>query len=140
LPRLDLRELRPGLVELLLRAVAVDLAHVDGVVDQRERAVLLYLEEAGPGRKLEHLVLVDVDARRPGLEHRDERCVPREDADLAGVAGDDQHLGLALVRRPFRGDERDLEPPALVCHGRARYAATAAPLAFSRAPSIEPTM
>jgi hypothetical protein len=83
---------------------------VDGVVDQRERAVLLDLEEPGPGRKLVHLAFaLNVHARRPGLEHRDQRGVPREDPDFPVRAGHDQHLDLALEDRPVGRDERDVE-------------------------------
>ncbi len=45
LPRLDLRELGPCGLELLLGASGVDVVHVDGVVDECQGAVLLDLEE-----------------------------------------------------------------------------------------------
>ncbi len=35
--------------------------------------------------------------------------MPREHADLARLAGHDQHLGVALERRAFRRDDRDRE-------------------------------
>ena len=89
---------------------------VDGVVDERERAVLLDLEEARPGRELDDVPLGDVHAGRARLQHRDERRVAREDADLAGGAGHDDHLREAFVRGAFRRHERDLELPALVGH------------------------
>ena len=55
-PRVDPLELGLRRLELLLGARVVDLLRVDGVVDERDRAVELDLEEAGPGRELEHLV------------------------------------------------------------------------------------
>ena len=82
---------------------------LDRVVDERERTVELDLEEARAGRELEHLVRAQVDARRAGLEGRDERRVPREDADLAGGARHDDHLRLAVERRAVGRDERDVE-------------------------------
>ena len=139
-PALDLLELGLRRLELLLRARVVDLLHVDGVVDERDRAVELDLEEAGPGRELEHVVgAVEVDARRAGLERRDERRVPREHADLAGRARDDQHLRLAAKRVAVGGDDRDVElrmrrRPSV----RGRGAAVCS--AFSTASSIVPTM
>src|ERR671929_858345 len=79
LTALESLQLRAGGVELLLRTLRVDLARLDGVVDERERAVLLDLEESRPGRELDHLrdVAVAVDARRARLQHRHERRVPR---------------------------------------------------------------
>ena len=50
-------ELGLRLLELPPGAVVVDLARVDRVVDERQRTILLDLEEAGAGRELEHLVL-----------------------------------------------------------------------------------
>src|SRR5207237_1535164 len=99
-----------------------------------------------------------VHARRARLQHRDERRMPCEDADLAGRPGDDQHLSLALERRALRRDERDVEAAATTL--RQRYAASASgsgsssgsgsasafasspemPFAFSTACSIGPTM
>ena len=67
----------------LLRPRGVDLARRDRVVDERDRAVLEHLEEARAGGELAHLAVAEVDARRAGLEHRHERRVPREHADLA---------------------------------------------------------
>ena len=64
------------------------------------------LKKPGPGRELEHLVRTEVDARRAGLERRDERRVAREHADLAGRARHDHHLRLALERRTVGRDER----------------------------------
>ena len=138
-PALDLLELGLRLLELLLRPGVVDLAHVDRVVDERDRAVELDLEEAGARRELEHLAAAEVDARRAGLERRDERRVPREDADLAGRAGHDQHLRLAVERVALGGDDRDVELRVRV--GHARYAAAAAVFsALATASSIVPTM
>src|SRR6476660_8149811 len=91
LARLDLGELLLRGFELLACAHLVDVVRLDGVVDERDRAVLQHLEEAGAGRELEHLVLRDVHARRACLQRRDQRRVPREDSDLAGGAGHDDH-------------------------------------------------
>jgi hypothetical protein len=133
---LDRLELRLGRLELLARAGVVDVGRLDGVVDERDRAVLQHLEEAGAGRELEHVAPRRVHPRRPGLERRDQRRMAREHADLAGGARHDDHLGVALVRGTVRrhdGDREDLP----VGH----YAA--APdicCARSTAPSIGPTM
>ena len=95
------------------------------------------MKKPEPGRELEHLAAAEVDARRAGLEGRDERRVPREDADLAGRAGHDQHLRLAAERVTLGGDDRDVELRVLVGH----YAAAAAVFsALATAPSIVPTM
>ena len=63
------------------------------------------LEEAGAGRELDdpRLALPGRSASSP-LEHRHQRRVAREDADLAGGARDDEadHLGVALVARRRR--------------------------------------
>src|SRR2546426_5273814 len=75
--QLGLRDL-----ELAARARLVDVVRLDGVVHERQGAILLDLEEARPGRELEHPALAHVDPRRAGLQHRDERGVAREDADL----------------------------------------------------------
>ena len=101
----------------------------------------LDLEEPGPGRELEHLVAAEVDARRAGLQRRDERRVTGEHADLAGLAGHDQHLGLAFVDGAVGRDDRDVELGMRVGHRRAVYAATCSSWrAFSTASSIGPTM
>src|SRR5919204_6125951 len=73
LAALDPLQLRASLLELLSRRIRVDLTHVDRVVDERQRAVLLDGEEAGAGRELADLLAVDirVDARRAGLEQGD---------------------------------------------------------------------
>ena len=90
LARLDPLELGTRLLELPLRPVGVDVKRVDGVVDQSQRTIVLDLEEPRPRRELAHLAAApQVDARRARLEHRDERRVPCEHADLAGVAGHD---------------------------------------------------
>src|SRR6266508_1359205 len=52
LSSLDPLQLRLRLLELLPCPARVDLQRADGVVDERERAVLLDLEEARPGREL----------------------------------------------------------------------------------------
>src|SRR5207253_10439468 len=118
----DLLELGLRALELLARALVVDLARLDRVVDECDRAVLEHLEEAGAGRELLDLVSVEVrvHARRARLQQRDERRVPREDADLAGLAGNDDHLRLALVRRALRRHERHVELAPL-----GHYAASA---------------
>ena len=103
------------------RALVVDLLRVDGVVDEREGAILLHAEEARAGGELPHVPCAHVNAGRSGLQHRDERRVPREHADLAGRAGHDQHHRVALERRPFGRYERDAERLPLVGH----YAASA---------------
>src|SRR5438034_8335425 len=98
LAAIDALELGLRLLQLPARALVVDLAREDGVVDQRDRPVLLDLEEAGARGVLAHAVVpaAEVDARRPGLERRDQRRVPREHADLAVRARHDQHQRLAL--------------------------------------------
>ncbi len=50
-----------------------------------------------------------MDPRRARLQRRDERSVAREYADLAGSAGNDHHLRLAVERRAVGRDERDVE-------------------------------
>ena len=116
----ELLELRPGRLELRRGAVVVDLLHVDGIVDERERPIELDLEEPGAGGELEHLVAAEVHPRRAGLQRRDERRVAGEDADLAGLAGDDQHLCLAVVGGAVRRDDRDVELRVRVGHGALR--------------------
>src|SRR5689334_14759152 len=98
---LDALELRARGLELLLRTRGVDVPRVDRVVDERKRPVLLDLEEAGAGGELDDVVgrAVAVDARRAGLQHRHERRMAGEDADLPRVAGDDDHLDLTLGGR-----------------------------------------
>ena len=140
LAALDLLQLRLRRLELLLGPRVVDLLHVDRVVDERDRAVELDLEEAGAGRELEHVLVraVAVDPGRAGLERGDERRVPREHADLAGRAGHDQHLCLAAEGLAVGRDDGDVELGVGLGH---RYAAAAAVFsAFATAPSIVPTM
>src|SRR6266511_3356918 len=77
-------ELGPGLVELAPGALLVDLARVHGVVDERDRSILLHFEEARTCCELLHVLIdSDVHTRRAGLEGRDQRRVPGEHADLA---------------------------------------------------------
>src|SRR5438105_8835081 len=64
LAALDTVELGLRLLELAPGPRVVDLVRGDCVVDERERAVVLDLEEPGAGRELVHLRLRDVDARR----------------------------------------------------------------------------
>src|SRR5205807_793249 len=99
LAEVDPLELVPRLLELAPRPLVVDLERADRVVDERERAVLLHLEESRACRELLDLGLADVDPRRPRLQQGDEGRVPREHADLAGSPRHDQHLRLALPRR-----------------------------------------
>src|SRR5205809_5257472 len=66
LAALDPLELRARLLEVAGRPLRVDLAGSDRVVDEREGAVGLDLEEAGAGRELEHLA-ARVHARRACL-------------------------------------------------------------------------
>src|SRR6187401_3687075 len=87
--RLDALELGPRLVELALGPLRIDLLSRNRVVHERDRAVLLDLEEAGAGRELLHLGLGHVYPRVARVQHRHEWRVPCEDADLAGRAGDD---------------------------------------------------
>src|SRR5438132_914168 len=82
LAALDALELRLRLLELAPRPLVVDLLRVDGVVHERERAILLDAEEARAGGERPHVPFAHVNARRSGLQHCDERRVPREDADL----------------------------------------------------------
>ena len=96
-------------------------------------------KKPGPGRELEHVgAAAGMDPRRAGLQRRDQRRVAREHADLADLAGHDHHLGLALVRRAVRRDEREVELLAGARHARSYAAASALPR--STAPSIGPTM
>src|SRR5580765_4041411 len=115
---LDALELCAGGLELLLGAGRVDVLRVDGVVHEREHAVLLDLEEAGAGRELDYVLgrTVAVDPRRAGLQHRHQRRVPREHADLARLPRHDDHLDLALERRALGRDQGEFE--------RCHYAGT----------------
>src|SRR3954447_22873353 len=66
--------------ELLPRTGVVDLVGADRVVDQRDGAVVDHLKEAGTGRELEHVrAAARMDARRAGLQRRDQRRVTCED-------------------------------------------------------------
>ncbi len=106
---LDPRELGLRLFELPLRGGGVDLVGRHRIVDERDRAILEHLEEARAGRELLDLPVAGVHARRARLQQRDERRVPCEHADLAGRAGDDQHLGVAVERGALRRHDRDRE-------------------------------
>src|SRR3954470_20327219 len=117
LAALDELELCLRRLQLLPRARVVDLACEHGVVDQRDCAGLLHLEEARPRRELLHLpVPFDVHARRTGAQRCDQRRVRGQDADGTGCAGDYDHLGFALERRPLRSHERDVELLPAVRH------------------------
>src|SRR5438445_4677920 len=110
LAAIDALELRLRLLELPPRTLVVDLRREHRVVDERDRTVELHLEEPGAGRELLEVarVPVQVDARRPRLQRRDQRGVPSEDADVSRRSRDDDHLRLALVSGPVRRDERDV--------------------------------
>src|SRR3954470_15836475 len=86
---LDARELGLRILQLTLGERVVDLVCLDGVVDERDRAVLEHLEEARTRGVLLHLAVARVDARRARLQHRDEWRVARQDPDLAGGAWND---------------------------------------------------
>jgi len=110
LAAVDSFQLGLRVLELLPGPILVDLARGDGVVDKRDRAVLLDLEEAGAGRELADLgIPLQVDAGGTGLERGNQRSVPSEDADLTVLARHDQHLGLAFERRTVRRHERHAE-------------------------------
>ena len=106
--RVDPLQERAGFLGLAAGLLDVDLLGLHGVVDEDERAVLLHLEVAGPGReRLPVPARLDADLAR--LQHGHERRVSREDADLPRDPRHDQHLGLALVRRALRRHEREVE-------------------------------
>jgi len=118
-------------------AAAPDIPYLTGrVVDEGDGAILQHLEEARPGRERLDVVgvHVEVDARRAGVQHRDERCVAREDADLPRRARNDDHLGVALERRSLGRDERHRE--LRVRH----YSFSRSCFARSTACSMTPTM
>src|SRR4029077_20304457 len=85
LAALDTFELALSGLQLLPRAVVVDLVGRDGIVDQRDRAVLLDLEKACAGRELANVVTlpIQVDTGRAGLQRGDQRRVSCQNADLA---------------------------------------------------------
>src|SRR5919202_467202 len=60
LPPLQAFELGLGLFELLAGAGVVDVASLDCVVDERDRPVLLDLEEPGTGGELEDVLAVAI--------------------------------------------------------------------------------
>ena len=57
-----------------------------------------------------------MDTRGAGLQRGDERRMAGEDADLAGRAGDDQHLRLAAEGVALGRDDRDVEFRVRVGH------------------------
>src|SRR5438067_13899101 len=81
LAALDAFEFGLRLLELATRELVVDLAREHRVVDQRDRAVLLDLEEARAGCVLADFI-ADVHACRACLQRRDQRRVTCEHADL----------------------------------------------------------
>ena len=109
LAALDERELGLRLFELALRFGYIDVVGGDGIVDERDRAILEHLEEARTGRELLDQPVAGVHARRARLQECDERRVPRKDTDLTGRAGNDQQLGLTVERSAFRCHDRDRE-------------------------------
>src|SRR6266540_679549 len=117
-------ELGLGILQLALRPTGIDLACIDRVVHERERAILLDLEEARARGELAHVGFAQIDSRRASLQHGHERSVARKDADLPRRARDDDHLDLALESRALRCHERDVERLATV--GHAGYAAVPA--------------
>src|ERR671931_2016898 len=85
-------ELRPRILELALCDRGIDLANVDGGVDEGERPILLDREEAGSGRELVDLfcIAVRVDAGRARFQQRDQRRVAGEDPHLPPRTPDDE--------------------------------------------------
>ena len=98
---------------------------------------------------------VAIDPRRAGLQHRHQGRMPREHADLARVAGHDQHLDLTLECRPVGRHEGERErlpsatrrelprPRRGVRFGLRRGLGSASPSSprpFATASSIVPTM
>src|SRR5689334_20876351 len=113
LAAIDRFELLLGLLELRACGGLVDLVRLHSRIDERDRPVLQHLEEPGSRRVLEHLVPVEVNPRRPRLERRDQRRVPREHADLPRGARDDDHLRVTLVGGAVRRHQRDGELAAV---------------------------
>ena len=155
LAALDRLQLGLRRLELLPRPRVVDVSRVNCVVDERERSILLDLEEARPGGELQHLgFALHVHARRARVQHRDQRRVTGEHADLPVRSGNDQHLDLALEDGPVGRDERDVERRhcyAETGSGSASGSAACSsasgsssppwsPRAFATACSIVPTM
>src|SRR6266540_6470965 len=110
----DPLELCLGLLQLALRPPGIDLACIDRVVHERERAILLDLEEARARGELAHVGLTEVDPRRARLQHGHERSVARKDADLPRRARDDDHLDFAPERRALGCHEGDVKRLATV--------------------------
>ena len=94
----------------------------------------LHLEEAAQD---EHELLLglarDLDAHRAGLDLREQRRVPRIDAELARDAGKDDDLRLAGEDLLFGADDVDVDRGAIVVAYWSVFA-------FSKASSIVPTM
>ena len=91
---------------------------VDGVVDERDRPVV-----AAPGRSPAPVANSSTSAPSPGWIRVEpafsvaiERRMAGEHADLADLPGHDDHLRLALERRPVRRDERDVNGLPLARH------------------------
>jgi hypothetical protein len=112
---LDTLELGSCRLQLLTRARRIDLTGLDGIVYERECAILLDLEKARPRCEVQDLlVTTHMDVRCPGFQRRDERRVAGEHTDFSGGPGHNQHLDLPLVRRALRRDEREIECVPLV--------------------------
>ena len=74
----------------------------DGALDEHRGAVVLDLEVARAGGEREPLVVERAHPRLAGLELGDQRDVARQDAELAGLAGDDDHARVLDVDRAPR--------------------------------------
>jgi hypothetical protein len=113
-------EERARLLDFATCLLDVDILGADGVVDEHDRAILLHLEVARPCRER-----VDGAARHPhadlaGLQHRHERSVTGQDADLAVGSGHDEHVRLALEGRSFGRHDREVERAPAALTGRHR--------------------
>ena len=143
-PALDALELGLRRLELLAGARVVDLLRVDGVVDERDRAVELDLEEAGAGRELEHLVAVDARCTRvePALSVATSGACRASTPISPAAPGTISISASPSNAAPVGRDERDVERlPVAVGHATLRSAPAASLLALrSTASSIVPTM
>jgi len=124
---LDRLELRLSGLELTPSANVVDLPRLYRIVDERDRPIPEHLKEPRARCELEHVrPVTGVDPCRAGPERRNQRRMPGQHADLPDLAGDDDQLCLALVRRSIRGDERDVELFAGASHSLRRREGLAA--------------
>ena len=128
--RIDALELRSCVLELLLRPLRVDLAGIHGVVDEREGAVLLDLEEpCAPSRTRSTFPSATCTRVEPAFSIATSGAWRASTPISPGGTGHDDHLREAFVRQALRRHERDLERLALV--GHAYDAATASASASS---------